>query len=64
MSKTRKSTIEVLKIWKSVHYPAFNYGEFAIIKSDAGLNSFILTAKQWMEKTEAIGLVSKSGYYV
>jgi len=61
MSKTRNSTIEVLKIWKSVHYPAFNYGEFAIIKSDAGLNSFVLTPRQGIDATHAIGLVSKPG---
>jgi len=58
------NTIEFLGIWESVYNPAFNYGEFATIKSRAGINSFILTAKQWIEKTEAIGLVSKSGYYV
>ncbi len=75
MSKTRKSIIAVLGIWESVYNSVFNYGEFATIKrfnpiefegfkKQAGLNSFILTAKQWIEKTGAIGLVSKSGHYV
>jgi hypothetical protein len=36
MSKTRKSTIEVLGIWMSVQNLNFNYGEFAIIRSQAG----------------------------
>ena len=58
------NTIEFHGIWESVYNPDFNYGEFATIKSRAALNSFILTAQQWIEKTEAIGLVSKSGYYV
>ena len=48
MSKTRNSTIEVLKIGKSVHYPALNYGEFAIIKSDAGLNSHRISVKDYV----------------
>ena len=59
-----RNTVEFLGIWESVHNPALNYGELATIKNRAGINSFILTAQQWIEKTEAIGLVSKSGYYV
>lgn len=37
--------------------------EFDGIRKDAGLNSFILTAKQWIERTNAIGIVSKAGRY-
>ena len=59
-----RNTVEFLGIWETAHNPALNYGEFATIKNRAGINSFILTAQQWIEKTEAIGLVSKSGYYV
>jgi hypothetical protein len=59
-----RNTVEFLGIWETVHNPGLNYGEFATIKNRAGINSFILTAQQWIEKTEAIGLVSKSGYYV
>ena len=47
MSKTRKSNIEVLKIWESIHYPALNYGEFAIIKSNVGLNSHRVSVKDY-----------------
>ena len=59
-----RNTVEFLGIWERVHNPGFNYGEFAIIKNRTEINSFILTAQQWIEKTEAIGLVSKSRCYV
>ncbi len=48
-----RNTVEFLGIWESVFNPGFNYGEFATIKSQAGLNSFTLTPKQWIEKTRA-----------
>ena len=41
----------------------FNYGEFAIIKSQAGLNSYKISVKGWVEKTNAIGLNAKAGRY-
>ena len=41
----------------------FNYGEFAIIKSQAGLNSYKISVKEWTEKTNAIGIISKAGRY-
>ena len=50
-------------IWESLNNPGFKPIEFDGFKKQAGLNSFILTAKQWIEKTAAIGLVSKSGRY-
>jgi hypothetical protein len=46
-----------------VHNPAFNYGEFATIKSQAGLNSYKISVKEWVAKTNAIGLVAKAGRY-
>ncbi len=48
MSKTRESTIEVLGIWKRVHNPGFNYGEFATIRSQAGLNSYKISVKDYV----------------
>ena len=51
-----RNTIEFLGIRESVHNPAFNYGEFATIKSQAGLNSYKISVKDWVEKTGAIGL--------
>jgi len=58
-----RNTIEFLGIWESLNNPGFNPIEFDGIKKAAGLNSFILTAKQWIEKTRAIGIVSKTGRY-
>jgi hypothetical protein len=49
-----RNTVEYLGIWESVYNPTFNYGEFAIIKSQAGLNSYKLSVKEWVEKTKAI----------
>lgn len=49
-----RNTVEFLGIWESVHNPAFNSGEFAIIRSQAGLNSYKLSVKEWAEKTGAI----------
>ena len=58
-----RNTIEFLGIWEELHNPNFNYGEFAIIKSQAGLNSYKLSVKEWTEKTNAIGIISKAGRY-
>ena len=58
-----RNTVEFLGIWESVHNPAFNYGEFATIKSQAGLNSYKLSVKEWVEKTSAIGLRATTGRY-
>lgn len=58
-----RNTIEFLGIWEELHNPNFNYGEFAIIKSQAGLNSYKISVKEWVGKTSAIGIVSKAGRY-
>jgi hypothetical protein len=58
-----RNTVEFLGIWESVHNPAFNSGEFAIIKSQAGLNSYKISVKEWVEKTGAIGLQASAGRY-
>jgi hypothetical protein len=58
-----RNTIEYLGIWESVYNPNFNYGGFAIIKSQAGLNSYKLSVREWMEKTNAIGLKATAGRY-
>lgn len=58
-----RNTVEFLGIWESVYNPAFNYGEFAAIKSQAGLNSYKLSVKEWVEKTNAIGLRATAGRY-
>jgi hypothetical protein len=58
-----RNTVEFLGIWESVYNPNFNYGEFAIIKSQAGLNNYKISAKEWVEKTNAIGLKATAGRY-
>ena len=58
-----RNTIEYLGIWERIHNPNFNYGEFAIIKSQAGLNSYKISVKEWVNKTKAIGLTAKAGRY-
>lgn len=58
-----RNTVEFLGIWETVHNPDFNSGEFAIIKSQAGLNSYKLSVKEWVEKTNAIGLRATAGRY-
>ncbi len=58
-----RNTVEFLGIWEKVHNPDFNYGEFAIIRSQAGLNSYKISVKKWVRKTSAVGLRSKAGRY-
>ena len=58
-----RNTIEFLGIWEELHNPNFNYGEFAIIKSQAGLNSYKISVKEWVNKTSSIGIVAKTGRY-
>jgi hypothetical protein len=58
-----RNTVEFLGVWESIYNPAFNSGEFAIIKSQAGLNSYKLSVKEWVEKTKAVGLKATAGRY-
>lgn len=58
-----RNTIEFLGIWEQLNNPNFNSVEFDGIRTLAGLNSFALTPKQWIEKTNAIGITSKTGRY-
>lgn len=58
-----RNTVEFLGIWEQVHNPAFNYGGFAAIASQAGLNNYKLSVKEWVAQTNAIGLVAKAGRY-
>jgi hypothetical protein len=56
-------TIEFNGLWEQLHNPGFNLTEFGNIKNQAGNNSYVLTSKQWIDKTGAIGLISKTGRY-
>ena len=58
-----KNTIEFLGIWEEMYNPNFNSPEFEGIKNAAGLNRFILSVKQWVEKTNSSGIIAKAGRY-
>ena len=58
-----KNTIEFLGIWEEIYNPNFNSPEFEGIKNQAGLNRFALSVKQWVQKTNSIGIVAKAGRY-
>jgi len=58
-----KSTIEYLGEWEALYNPNFNYTEFGTIKNAAGSNNFVLSVKNWIEHTGAIGLTAKAGRY-
>jgi hypothetical protein len=58
-----KNTIELLGIWEEMYNPNFNSPEFEGIKSEAGTNRFLLSVKQWIQKTNAIGIQARAGRY-
>lgn len=54
------NTLEFISIWEKVYNPMFNYGEFATIRSQAGLNSFKISVKEFVARTNAICLQAKA----
>jgi hypothetical protein len=58
-----KDTIEFLGLWEQLHNTDFKPIEFDRFKKEAGYNAFTLSPQKWIEKTNAIGIVSKSGRY-
>ena len=58
-----RNTVEFLGIWEQINNPGFNSVEFDLIRSKTGLNSFVLSAKKWIENTNAIGLKASAGRY-
>ena len=58
-----RTTIEFLGTWEIMYNPDFKVEEFDHFKKEAGLPTFVLSPKQWTEKTSAIGIISKSGRY-
>jgi hypothetical protein len=58
-----RNTLEYIGIWEKMHNPNFNYGEFEVIKSQAGLNNFKISVKELSEKTNVISLQAKTGRY-
>lgn len=58
-----KSTIEYLGEWEALYNPNFNYTDFGTIKNNAGSNNFVLSVKNWIDATGAIGISAKAGRY-
>jgi hypothetical protein len=58
-----RNTLEFIGIWEKVYNPAFNYGEFATIRNQSGLNSFKISVKEFVARTNAISLQAKAGRY-
>jgi hypothetical protein len=58
-----RNTIELLGFWESIYNPGFKPLEFEGFRKQAGLNSFVMTPKKWIESTNSIGIISKSGRY-
>lgn len=60
---TNKNTLEYLGIWEKINNPKFNYPEFGVIESESGVNRFIMSVGQWIQRTNAVGLIVKAGRY-
>jgi hypothetical protein len=58
-----RNTIELLGFWEILYNPNFKPLEFEGFRNQAGLNSFVMTPKRWIESTNAVGIISKSGRY-
>jgi KilA-N domain len=58
-----RSTVDFLGAWEKEFNPSFNYIGFDIIRMESGSNDFILSAKEWIEQTGAIGLEARAGRY-
>jgi hypothetical protein len=58
-----RSTVEFLGLWEQLNNPNFKGIEFDAFRIESGSNSFTLTPKRWIESTNAIGIISKSGRY-
>ena len=58
-----RNTLEYIGIWEKVYNPDFNYGEFATIRNQSGLNSFKISVKEFVARTNAISLQAKAGRY-
>jgi hypothetical protein len=60
---TNKNTLEYIGVWEKINNPHFNYPEFGVITQEAGVNRFIMSVGQWIERTNAVGLLVKAGRY-
>ncbi len=58
-----RTTIEYLGLWEQLNNPDFKGLEFETFKNESGSNAFTLSPQRWIEATNAIGIISKSGRY-
>ena len=58
-----RNTVEFLGVWETLHNPRFNRVQFEAVKSEAGLNRFVMTPTKWIEQMNAKGMTSKAGRY-
>ena len=58
-----KNTIEFIGIWEEMYNSNFNYDEYEEILKEAGLNRFMMSVKQWVERTNSRGIIAKAGRY-
>ncbi len=56
-------TVEFMGLWEKLHNPDFNVTEFSNIRNESGSNGFVLSAKNWINRTNAVGIISKAGRY-
>jgi len=57
------NTLEYISAWETMNNPDFNYGEYAIIRQSAGTNTFKISVKEWVAKTNSKGIMAKAGRY-
>jgi len=60
---SRRYIVEFMGAWEEMHNPTFNVTEFSNIKNESESNGYVLSSKQWINKTNAIGIISKAGRY-
>ncbi len=60
---TNKNTLEYLGVWENLKNSNFNYPEFGVIKNEAGVNRFVMSVGQWIDRTNAVGMIVKAGRY-
>ncbi|MBU7544293.1 KilA-N domain-containing protein [Weissella cibaria] len=58
-----KQTIEFMGVWEQLNNPSFNLQNFAEFRNEAGANAFVMSPKKWIDDTNSIGLISRSGRY-
>jgi len=56
-------TIEFIGLWEKMHNNDFNVTEFRNIRNESGSNAFVLSCKNWINRTNAVGIISKAGRY-